>query len=384
MLTKADLPPDVLLDVLLGTIRLNAEGDKSIGFRVQCQFPGNAQTLVLLVTWEDGQYRLLDGGDDSDVAGAEIWERAEKGELAGARRLLDWIREAQQVAGDEDPLAGPLLQRFWTRGDQSGKDEILLAAAAILANDKYDSRAIPFFTSKLEQANSDRMRAGLLLALGRAYAKRDRPAEAQRAGAQLVAMYPSSATAFRMYTDALARQQLWKESRRTAEERLKRLPDDIDALRVLNRCAFAEGSYEEADRQLRRLVALGKSTPGDWNEVGWQALFLPPVPEKVLLEVQRGMGQNLNFSLLHTLAMLYAETGKTTEARDVLWQAMDVAGLDVPDSSVWLVVGRMAEQFGARASALAAYRKVEKAGREDQLPESNYVLAQKRIAALAR
>jgi hypothetical protein len=82
--------------------------------------------------------------------------------------------------------------------------------------------------------------------------------------------------------------------------------------------------------------------------------------------------------------MLYAELGKTTEARDVLWQAMEVAGLDVPDSPVWLVVGRMAENFGARAAALAAYKKVEKPGREEQMPGSNYVLAQRRLAALAR
>jgi len=53
-------------------------------------------------------------------------------------------------------------------------------------------------------------------------------------------------------------------------------------------------------------------------------------------------------------------------------------------SSTWLVVGRTAEHFGARTSALAAYGKVEKPGGEDQLVESNYVLAQKRITALAK
>ena len=41
---------------------------------------------------------------------------------------------------------------------------------------------------------------------------------------------------------------------------------------------------------------------------------------------------------------------KQTEARDILWQVMDSAGLDAPDSAVWLAIGRMAEQFGARSS----------------------------------
>ena len=261
---------------------------------------------------------------------------------------------------------------------------ILLAASAILANDRYDSRAVPLLRARLEQAPSDQARSDLLLALAYAYVRREQPIEAQKMAEGLVAMYPTSATAFRLYTGALARQQLWKESLLAAEERLRHLPDDIDAIRVLNQAAFAAGEYAEADRHLRRLVTSGKASAGDWNELGWQALFNPPVSEQTLQEVQQGIGQSAGFDRLHTLAMLYAEAGRTMEARDVLWQAMEEAGLEEPDSPVWLVVGRTAEHFGTRASALAAYRKVEKPRREDQMTSSNYVLAQRRIAALSK
>ena len=120
----------------------------------------------------------------------------------------------------------------------------------------------------------------------------------------------------------------------------------------------------------------------DWNNLGWQALFHPPVSEQLLQETQLGIGPNPGFSELHTVAMLYAELGKTTEARDVIWQAMEDAGIEVTDSAVWLVVGRMAEQFGARAAAAAAYEKIEKPRYEDQMAGSNYVLTQQRLKYL--
>ena len=38
-----------------------------------------------------------------------------------------------------------------------------------------------------------------------------------------------------------------------------------------------------------------------------------------------------NPSILHTLACLYAETGKTKEAHDLLLRGMDDSNLDEPD-----------------------------------------------------
>jgi tetratricopeptide (TPR) repeat protein len=64
------------------------------------------------------------------------------------------------------------------------------------------------------------------------------------------------------------------------------------------------------------------------------------------------MSQNAP-NILHTLACLYAEAGKTKEAREVLIQAMDLKELDEPDPDYWYAFGRIAEQYGEKEVALA-------------------------------
>jgi hypothetical protein len=73
--------------------------------------------------------------------------------------------------------------------------------------------------------------------------------------------------------------------------------------------------------------------------------------------------------------------GRTAEARQLLLQAMSVAGLEEPDSSIWYGFGRIYEQYGLNDAAIGAYRRVEMpAGNLD--PADTFVLAQSRLAAL--
>jgi tetratricopeptide (TPR) repeat protein len=356
--SKLSMSPEVLLDLMLGTIRFVVDGDKSSGFRVAAQTFGGSD-LVFFVVWEYDGYRILDGMEDADIASREIWERADRGDLRGARKLLDWLREGQHAAGGEDPLAGPMLPRFWTKGSHGDKDTILLAAAALLATQRDDQRALALLKSALERAGSETSRADLLLAVARGLSERQQYTEARPFAERLARMYPSSGTAFRLYSSILARQQLWRESRRAAADRLKHLPDDPDALRVLNQCAFAEGSYDEAERHLRRLVSLGKASPNDWNNLGWQALFRPIVSEQLIQEVQQGIGQNAGFDALHTVVMMYAELGKTTEARDILWQAMDICR---PGCARFRRMARNRQNGGAIRCARSSGRGLSKGG----------------------
>jgi len=91
---------------------------------------------------------------------------------------------------------------------------------------------------------------------------------------------------------------------------------------------------------------------------------------------------NNNTSILHTLGCVYAEVGKTKEAREVLIQSMDELNLDEPDENYWYAFGRIAEQYGERDAALANYARVTKPKTAVELPESTYQLAQIRLRAL--
>ena len=90
---------------------------------------------------------------------------------------------------------------------------------------------------------------------------------------------------------------------------------------------------------------------------------------------------------LHTLACVYAAQGKTTEARQVLQEAMDAGNMAEPNSQIWYVLGLIYEQYGAKSAALSAYRRVEAHELDDHTyidPVSTYVLAQHRIRELTR
>jgi tetratricopeptide (TPR) repeat protein len=86
--------------------------------------------------------------------------------------------------------------------------------------------------------------------------------------------------------------------------------------------------------------------------------------------------------ILHTLACVYAEAGKTKEAREVLIQAMDIQNLDEPNSDYWLALGRIAEQYGEREVALPDYARVTSSTQSVGIGDSSYRLAQNRLQVL--
>ena len=85
---------------------------------------------------------------------------------------------------------------------------------------------------------------------------------------------------------------------------------------------------------------------------------------------------------MHTLACLYAETGKTKEAHDLLLRGMDDLNLDEPNDAYWYAFGRIAEQYGEREIAIADYGKVKKPEQILAVPTSSYRLAQMRLKVL--
>ena len=85
---------------------------------------------------------------------------------------------------------------------------------------------------------------------------------------------------------------------------------------------------------------------------------------------------------LHTLGCIYAEQGKTKEAKEVLIQGMDQLSQAEPSGEYWYAFGRIAEQFGEKQIAEADYKKVKKPRDEMNLASSTYLLAQKRLAQL--
>ena len=121
----------------------------------------------------------------------------------------------------------------------------------------------------------------------------------------------------------------------------------------------------------------------DWNNIGWAFVMANRATPEAIEFAQKGVyaTNSSSFGILHTLAALYAEAGKTTEAREIILQAMIVGGQDEPEGNSWYVFGRIAEQYGITDAALAAYKRIEKPKSDDGLPASTWALAQRRLAA---
>jgi len=391
-LNKAGMGTDVVVDFALTAVRMTVEGDDVSGYHIRTEAPtkeGAAGGMVFFVVREGGQYRILDaaslGGDGLEAVGDEILERAEKGDLPGARRLLDWAREGQTPTGGDDPLAGPAFPRFWTKGQQGDREAIRYAAAALVAaGSQENGTAIAILREGREKATSDSARLNLDLALAQGFMKSKKYGDLLPVAQRLVASSPDSATAFRLLAAAQIKTKRWEECEKTVAERLRRLPDDPDAIRVQMTLSAERGDMEQAHQFGQKLATLGKATSTDLNNLAWYALVRGAVDEEAIQNAQRAVlsSHSADPGALHTLASLYAEVGKTTEARQVLLQAMDVEGLDEPDEKSWYVFGRIAEQFGICDAAAADYRKLKPPEADSTSATSTYVLAQRRLKAL--
>ncbi|HEX9111991.1 MAG TPA: hypothetical protein VF845_10970 [Terriglobales bacterium] len=121
------------------------------------------------------------------------------------------------------------------------------------------------------------------------------------------------------------------------------------------------------------------------NQYAWYGLLVAgPIDQDAIDVAVRAndLTKNANFAVLHTLACVYAQTGKTSQARELLLTAMDALHVEEPDSEIWCGFASIAEQYGVFDAAEAMYRRVEKPKRD--YPCSSYAIAQQRLAALSK
>jgi predicted Zn-dependent protease len=167
------------------------------------------------------------------------------------------------------------------------------------------------------------------------------------------------------------------------DERLKLLDGDDDALWRKMDIEFDRGNIATARGWAQKLVDQGKESAHLLNTSSWFALFTGKVDDAdIAMAIKATQLAKDNAAILHTLACLYAEAGKTKEAHDLLLRGMDDLNLDEPNEDYWYAFGRIAEQYGEREIAIADYRKLEKPKEVMDIPESTWRLAQMRLKAL--
>jgi tetratricopeptide (TPR) repeat protein len=295
------------------------------------------------------------------------------------------VRDDEHLAGGDDPLAGFAFPRIWTKGKEADAEQMRIAAAAILAQTKETARdGLVILEPARAAAKSEEEKLNLEVALLGAYRNLEEYEKLHALAVELTKQHPQSKRIFLDDEIALRGLGRFADADALAQEMAKRLPDDADVQRAFIYTAVAHEDYPTAHDLGLKMIAAGKAEASDMNSVAWNALFTAKVQEQDVDAAVKGvqLSQNNNAGILHTLGCVYAEIGKTKEAREVLVQAMDQLNLEEPDPNYWYAFGRIAEQYGENEVAAADYNRVKKPGNPTLLAGSSYRLAQNRLAAM--
>jgi transglutaminase-like putative cysteine protease len=382
-LARQDTPFDVAADLVYGNLRVTVEGDDARGYRAQVR--GSGMTINYYVVREAGTYKLLAVSPLTGPMARAALERLDADDIEGARRWLDWARLEQRVANSEDPLVGYTFARFWTVGGRADAADMRTAAALLLADSQSPARALPLLLAAQATARSDAEKLNLDLALARSYQELERWPELEQVGARLAAAWPNSGLAFHFQQWARIRQKRFDEVAAAARERLARLPDDMTATRVLVESADARGAFAEMSQLMEPVINSSRATSAEFNEYAWIALLRRPVSERAVEVARQAFDetQGRENAVAHTLACVYAATGKPGEARDLLLKGLSrVVTADQLDDSSWFGFALIAEAYGDVESARDYYSRVARPKKGHVPATSLFSMAQQRLAAL--
>ena len=254
-LARQELPHEVGADLLFSNARVTVDGDDAGGYRVQLRAGGETQTFY--VVREDGAYRILAVAPLVGPLALIALERVEAGDLAGARRWLDWARLELRPANSEDPLEGPAFARAWTIGAESGIDTARAATAMLLADCLLAERALPLLEAARSTATDAAARLSLDIALAKAHLEMADWKALGEDGTRLAAAVPSSALAFRYQQWARIQVGEWDAVTNASRERLARLPEDSIAREMLVHRAEARGEFGTIPAIIQPLSTVG-------------------------------------------------------------------------------------------------------------------------------
>ena len=379
---EAQMPPEVVADMAVYMPTFEKTGSDAVGWRVRTSIPfDGAPDVSFYVVREGRALRLVATSGEPWQLGLRARAALDQGDTANAWQWLDWAGEDRDEDEDDDPLSGRPFARIWPPEDRKvERDLVELATAALLAEGKATAaQAIP---TLLKCAHGDRIDCDL--ALGVAYRVTGQPRERFAVGERLAGRYPDSLVAFRMRTSALAELGSAAQLRLLASQRLRAHPNDRDARAQFGYAMMVAGDFAGYERELLRQLEDGHGNSNQYNQIAWLSLFLRTANADDVAHARKAveLSHRRNRPLLNTLAAVLADTGKVAEARDVLVESLRVAGRDEPLAADFYVLGRIAEQVGLRAEAIAFYQK-EPAPPAGIAPGmSAHVLAQRRLAAL--
>ena len=382
VLTRQEMPFNAAADLVYSNLRVAVEGDDTHGYRAALRANGN--TYNYYVVRENGAYKLLAVSPLIAPLGRMALERLEAGDTESARRWLDWARMEQRPANSEDPLVGWTFSRFWTAGGQADLADMRTGVALLLADTAPTQKSLDLLLAAQTAARSDNEKLAIDLALARTFSHLERWPQLEEVGARLAKAWPMSGHAFHYQQWARIQQKRWNEVSVASQERLAKYPNDVSALRTQVESADIRGSFSDMAAHMRPLIDGVRATPSEYNEFAWMSLLQQPVSGQAVEAARQAFEdtQGRDPAIAHTLACVYAATGRPREARDLLLKNAVRPGSDELDDAMWFGFGMVAEAYGDAESAREYYSHVEKPKMALIPSTSVYAMAQQRMKRL--
>lgn len=379
----------IVRDHVVALTELSVEGDASSGYTVVGRLNLGDKTRVdrwFVLPAADGTGYRLAGLDVAPwMLARHIRGMLDRGEVSGAGAWLDRVRTAILRPRRPGLLARPdLLARLpfvglWTPEVPRTEARARVALEALAAMGPDPSVPPRVLLDARGRATAFDEVTHLDHALVMVYRRAERPRSVLDPAARLLAALPDSPRAFSVWAGAAAACGHLDEVIRRAEARSARDPNDGAAYDALATAHVLRGRYADARRVLKRLIDRKNAGAVIYNNRAWWSLFEGTVTDADLADALRA-NELTRFSSpdhLHTLAALYAERGKVSEASTVLQRRVGLTGGQQPQPADWFIVGRILERLGLFADARAAYRRVIT---PDERPEdSTERLARRRL-----
>lgn len=367
---SGDLPTDVLADIITSFLKITQEGDDAGGYRVRVilQPPGGERKEVLLfVIYEEGMYRVRATGEDLRDVGQQAYAFARNNNRRAAERWLSWAAEIVESSHDEDPLSIPAWVALMRSA--AGPESSEVAAAALCAKTCGAEGLRSIVASVPSRVGSDRRdtRTGAgrepwryEQLLASAYLDHAEYALALQHVSRLGGSFPASGVVKGMLFQALSGARRYADIRQLLEKELAATPvDQRTALEteLLNVDAMM-GQMDRVKASCGRLLASGKGPARVYNSCAWMGLFADGASDSLLQWAREGdrLTKGKSPAVLHTLAVIYAELGRFSEAKETLMKLLDERPVKEDD---WYIVGRLSEKLGLMDAAELAYRKIK-------------------------
>jgi tetratricopeptide (TPR) repeat protein len=385
-LGSASLPLVTVADMALSNMRYTVDGDDSFGYKIIIESPG-APAQDVYVVLDGGRYKIA-GFSASGTAVPEdlaplALREIEKNNLAVARRWLDRAREKIHTSAGEDPLAGQPFPYFWTKGQDADASTMRTAALVLLRSKDLKRSYLAALNQARLAAKTDLDRGRLTMVLAYAHSAQEHWAEMLLLAEELTKSFPTSVRAFDLAALAYSRLDRLDDWDRLVKARMQEQPDELAYVRSAAQLCAYRGQVGKSREIIKGLIDKGQATASDLNLYAWYALLLPSQIEQDTIDMgerANDLTKNASFAIVHTLACVYAQAGRTSQARELLLKAMDLLHSEEPNSELWFGFALIAEQYGVLGAAEKMYGRVEKS--KFDYPGTSYAIAQRHLAAL--